>query len=288
MKKVIKDFDKIPKRLQNCETKIEQALLEKGAHNFSSNYYGHEDVKAKLLYIYKSTCAFCETDTTAGAPLQVEHYRPKAKVTNDITHSGYYWLGYEWSNLLYSCSICNRAKSTHFPLEDAGVRANVPPIIEGKLDKKRCRANSSELVAEKPMIINPEEEDYNPFDHFFLAPKGKILGKSKRGDKSITILKLYRRPLVIARKKVVDTHLKEFIKHFSRLKDKEIGELELKYAVRVEIEKILDRIINNDEYSTLAKSMLKHFDIFFVRRFQPKEGEMLLNIFIETIRINKF
>jgi hypothetical protein len=47
---------------------------------------------------YKNKYAYCETNTLAGATLQVEHYRPKAKLIEDTDHLGYYWLAYEWTN----------------------------------------------------------------------------------------------------------------------------------------------------------------------------------------------
>jgi hypothetical protein len=48
-------------------------------------------------------------------------FRPKGGwVQNDgdaLTQPGYYWLAYEWSNLLISCQLCNQEfKKNRFPL----------------------------------------------------------------------------------------------------------------------------------------------------------------------------
>ena len=58
----------------------------------------------------------------------VEHYRPKAGYRQDaedpLGRPGYYWLAYEWSNLLFCCQICNqRFKRNLFPLVDPARRA---------------------------------------------------------------------------------------------------------------------------------------------------------------------
>lgn len=144
MIKVIKPTNRIPSSLKKCDSKISKVLIEKGKHKFSG--YANDDVKNKLSKIYNNKCAFCEFDTTAGAVLQVEHYRPKAKVKEEPSHNGYYWLGYEWTNLLFACSRCNRAKSTHFPIDVAGVRVFSHPIKNGNLDKIKCKANNVDLI----------------------------------------------------------------------------------------------------------------------------------------------
>ncbi len=83
MRKVKKDFSNVPPVLKNatCDALIAEALILKGKHAFKTEVYGHEEVRWALDGIYNGKCAFCETDTSAGATMQVEHYRPKAKVT---------------------------------------------------------------------------------------------------------------------------------------------------------------------------------------------------------------
>lgn len=277
MEKVIKNTTQIPTPLNNCTAKINKALQEKGAHKFSNNTYASNEVKKRLATIYNNKCAFCESDTTAGAVLQVEHYRPKAKVTDEPTHEGYYWLGYEWINLLYACSACNRAKSNSFPIE--GIRVFNPPMNGTNLDADRCKADDADLQAEKPLILNPEEGDFNPMEHLIISPNGKIRKNSNRGEATIKTCKLYRENLTIARKKIVNKHLRGMMKDFERLKDGIINQQEAEYGLRKEIEEIIDRIKENEPYTLLAKYMLKHFDYFFIRRFQPAEQAILKNVF---------
>jgi 5-methylcytosine-specific restriction endonuclease McrA len=91
---------------------------------------------ADLQDLYPYKCAYCETDSS-GSSLQVEHFRGKDKNIRNTKDTkdrhAYYWLAYEWSNLLLICSDCNGAKSDYFPLEANGVR------VLTKLKKLYCR-----------------------------------------------------------------------------------------------------------------------------------------------------
>ena len=77
--------------------------------------------------------------------MDVDHYRPKAKVEEDTEHTGYWWLAYDWRNLLYSCRYCNQEhKKNFFPLLKGGIRARVP---------------EDELTDERPALLNPYVDD---------------------------------------------------------------------------------------------------------------------------------
>ena len=73
-------------------------------------------------------CCFCESKVTHISYGDVKHYRPKAGYRQDpeepLGRPGYYWLAYEWSNLMFCCQICNqRFKRNLFPLADPARRA---------------------------------------------------------------------------------------------------------------------------------------------------------------------
>lgn len=281
MKKVTKK-PPIPKPLDKCTTKINKALQQKGRHKFSNTTYASKEVKRRLSEIYNNKCAFCESDTTAGAVLQVEHYRPKAKVSEEPTHQGYYWLGYEWTNLLYACSACNRAKWNSFPIE--GTRVFNPPMNERNLNTAKCKASDTDLKAEKPLILNPEESDFKPMLHLVISPDGEIHKISNRGEATIEKCKLYRKNLTIARKKIIDQHLRFMMKAFEKRNNNSITEENLTGRLQVEIERMIDRINNNEPYTLLARYMLKHFEHFFVKRFQPREQVILKSVFNKILK----
>jgi hypothetical protein len=163
--------------------------------------------------------------------LRVDHYRPKNKIKEDNRHAGYYWLGYEWSNLLPACEKCNRAKSNAFPVDATGIRATKPPLDnQGKLDKSLCRADSATLLAEKPLLLNPEIDD--PKLHLVFLPNGEIKALSEKGKKTEEICKLNRLDLVLERKTKVD----EFISKIKLLVDDfiqgKINENLLRYSLK--------------------------------------------------------
>lgn len=115
--------------------------------SFDSGVYGHETVKRALVEAQHGKCCFCESKT--GMDGDVEHYRPKAGYSQGkgrrIQGPGYYWLAYEWRNLLLSCAICNqRFKRSLFPLADPAIRA---------------RTHHDDLSREDPLFLDPCETD---------------------------------------------------------------------------------------------------------------------------------
>ena len=104
----------------------------------------------------------------------MEHFRPKMgymQDDNDQFHRpGYFWLGYEWSNLMYSCKNCNADyKKNFFPLKDNAKRVN-PEV-------------SFSINDEEPLLVNPYEEQH-PENHFGFVG-GVEFGKTEEGKTSV-------------------------------------------------------------------------------------------------------
>lgn len=129
---------------------IDQA--ESGEDKLSFNYsiYGHSSVKQQLISDQHNKCAYCEQSLN-GDFGNVEHYRPKAgycTTGTPLKTPGYYWLAYNWDNLLLSCSTCNiRHKKNLFPL----------------LDETTRDIQHRDITKETPLLLNPVVE--NPGDH---------------------------------------------------------------------------------------------------------------------------
>jgi uncharacterized protein (TIGR02646 family) len=145
-------------------------------------------------------CAYCEVKVTADQIMgDVDHFRPKGSVRDKDdrkveNHSGYFWLAYEWLNLLPSCISCNRphrdaqgwaaGKSDRFPLED---------------ENKRARKRGDRLDDEKPLLLNPFIDD--PAEHLKFDPDlGTVSGTTDRGRETVKILDLNREGLVDERR----------------------------------------------------------------------------------------
>ena len=168
--------------------------------NIKESYFVSKDAP------FYGRCAYCETPIADTQYIQIEHFRPKAGVKDENgrvvnfrdengidtgkPHLGYYWLAYDWHNLLPSCAICNQPKSILFPV--IGQHAQVP----------------NEEVHEKPLLINPisELEEDNPEHHLSVDSETGIMyavGRSHRGAMCIKLFRLNERDqLVDERKKI--------------------------------------------------------------------------------------
>ncbi|MGA6117049.1 hypothetical protein [Sphingobacterium anhuiense] len=158
---------------------------------FKSNIYAHNDVKDVLIRTQNHKCCFCESRVTHISDGDVEHFRPKAawsEVAVDGTLSlikpGYYFLAYDWDNLMLSCLMCNqRIKKNNFPLLNEGFR--------------RVVNHNYEVTRELPVFINPTLEDPEIHITFYEdSPRGISL----RGQRTIEYLNLDRYSLNEARK----------------------------------------------------------------------------------------
>lgn len=158
-------------------------------------------VKPALLKHFIKKCAYCETPITRFWG-DVEHYRPKGKVTEDGLHPGYYWLAYDTQNLLPSCQFCNQGhgKMNQFP-------------VAGTYWRKH-----SEPCAEEPLLVNPYFDDPSeyfifPFDKERLTPLGTIEARDRnpRGLRSIDIYNLNDASLVDQRKGSQQNAINSFI-----------------------------------------------------------------------------
>jgi len=215
--------------------------------------------------------------------MQVEHYRPKKAVINaNPAHTGYYWLAYDWSNLLLSCASCNNKKRNHFPI--TGIRVIAPPLVQADLDTANCRADSPTMLAEAPELINPELEA-NPMSHFEFYPDGTIKGKTDRGKLTVTICGLDRDQLTIKRKEYYDTYLERFNTYFNDFNnngDENTLILQLKNAIR----EIFAYIAKNKPYREFAAKCLGNFKLFFIDRFQPEQAKLLSEAYNQAISAN--
>jgi uncharacterized protein (TIGR02646 family) len=276
---VKKDYNNPPEGLNTkaCQNQIKKALIEKDNHNFSSYYYRDATYEVLKNQIYHRKCGYCETDTTAGAALQVDHYRPKKHLQDDSSHSGYYWLAYEWSNLILVCSACNSKKSNQFPLELAGKRVTQPPLDCNGLDKNACQADSAIMAAEKPLLLNPEID--KPESHFIFLPNGEVIEKTQRGKKTKEICDLNRDDLVIARKAIVDNFLAEIRYDLNEFKNKRIDKNTLQHSLKKIFSKIFQSSYRTKPYSRLAWFMFHKFEIFFVKPLEKKQQQIVKQAF---------
>lgn len=187
---VHKDFDAVPKSLQLTEEEYE--LLKQGKE-LDKSYY-EQDVLDALTEVYGGKCGYCETSISSYDPktIKVGCYRP-------ISH--YFWLYYEWSNLMLICPRCQTRQKIRlgFPIENEKNRLKEPQD-----EISDWRANSKSFFNEKPLVINPEID--KPEDYLCVGMDGILYPKngSLKGLNTIKIFDLNRTFLVWDRKRVID------------------------------------------------------------------------------------
>jgi hypothetical protein len=151
--------------------------------------------KRFLLSVNKGRCVYCEGKYLAGAFADAEHYAPKGKITDNriaVQHPGYYWLAYDWRNLLLSCKKCN---SSHPDLDNNC--SHPGKLNEFPVKKTRVQSPGSDptkwwenLLAEGPYLFHPYYDD--PRKHFEARRRGYLRGKTKKGKITIEVCHLNR------------------------------------------------------------------------------------------------
>ncbi|PHK32431.1 hypothetical protein VF13_38775 [Nostoc linckia z16] len=245
-------------------------------------------VRDELNKYYLHKCAYCETDCKA----EIEHYRPKKRVTGVAFNSGYYWLCYEWSNLLPSCHDCNTAggKSNQFPVK--GIRVANPPLLaNGNLDTSQVKADVSPLVDEHPYLLHPELDDPSLFLGVEIDLKGEGLqlygldGANQRGEQTIRICNLNRKNLKINRLRTLNAFIKGINVVFGLLAAGHLEQQYLERALQIQFEQMDSDIQNN----RLEHTLLRRFAIATVGRFsalvlpllEPAQRQIVRAAFIE-------
>lgn len=223
-------------------------------------------VRDELNKYYLHKCAYCETDCKA----EIEHYRPKKRVTGGAPQSGYYWLCYEWSNLLPSCHDCNTAggKGNQFPVR--GVRVASPPLMaNGQLDSNQVQADQSPLWDEQPYLLHPELDSPSLFLGVQTDPKGEGLqfygldGANQRGELTIQICNLNRKNLKINRLRTLNAFIKGINVVFGLLAAERLEAQHIEHALKIQFEQ-MDSDVQNIR---LEHTLLRRFAIATVGQF---------------------
>ena len=200
-----------------AEAATQDAINDPENHQFNTNLYGHDSVRAALEKLFHDKCAYCES------PLEghdAEHFRPKGRVAENRHHPGYYWLVYEWKNLYPSCIHCNQrrkdkprwgdlkygitgGKLDQFPLEDENTRAMTP---------------EDDIKLEKNLLLDPCNDDPSLYLTFGIDGQILSIDNNDRGNTTIEICHLTRRRLKDKRKVKVSETI-ELVKLIKKLEN---------------------------------------------------------------------
>lgn len=114
----------------------------------------------------RKKCCYCERIVTASFN-DVEHYRP---------FSQYWWLAWNWENLLFACARCNRSgKHDSFPLAAGSV-----PLQFGEQPPG----------AELPLMLDPTTDKPRRHIRFVkVNEKWRPIGEDERGRETLRVLR---------------------------------------------------------------------------------------------------
>jgi hypothetical protein len=181
-------------------------LIERVAHGEEPEVDDriYKEAMSYLLTLSKGKCAYCESNIPLTHPGDVEHFRPKGRIRDHLTgkivrlpddsrdHPGYWWLAYEWENLLPSCIDCNRRRRHD---NELGGKGEFFPLRGNRALQPGEEAN------EEPLLLNPSSPSFSTADHFEFHEDGMIKPISDAGAESCKIFALnLREPLVMARR----------------------------------------------------------------------------------------
>jgi len=156
------------KWLQECTIKTRELIerVQRGEKPEFDNklYRRKKDYFFSIEGPFNGKCAYCESQIIDGRNADIDHYRPKALVTDEKdkpvtirfddghtdTHPGYYWLAYEWHNLLPACKYCNQL--TKLKYSTVGKKNRFP--IRGNY-----AMHPGEERSEQPLLLHPVFDD---------------------------------------------------------------------------------------------------------------------------------
>ncbi|SOD17797.1 hypothetical protein [Pedobacter xixiisoli] len=256
--------------------------------------YGNVTVVNALKRLYRNKCAYC--DCYDDEP-EVEHYRPKKGVTGQPGHDGYYWLCYEWSNLLPACHDCNktRSKGNHFPVVNNSYQT-LPVISAGVIDLSHNRLDSHTLSQlEVPLLLNPEFPGFDPFHYFKISNHGQmapnphaVLLNQQKAETTISKIRLNRDKLSLVFRK---REIRYFMK---RLKGILIKYLDGRFTTTLYEEAFIELLREIQDRSTLTDTsehwffwnyFNRNFKVFITRNFNGRTAVGLCNTYDAIIAL---
>lgn len=111
-----------------------------------------------------------------------------------VPHPGYFWLAYEWRNLLPTCADCNRCSRRKTGGELIGKGTRFP--VSGQY-----AAAPGEESHEEPLLINPASPDEYPSLHIEIDELGVVIPKSERGATCARVFGLNLREALVRKRK---------------------------------------------------------------------------------------
>jgi hypothetical protein len=233
-----------------------------------------KDLKDWLLqHVFHQKCAYCEREIS-GYYGDAEHYRPKSAVRHktaagklepstcaipdpasgrDVvqSHPGYFWLAYDWRNLVPACAFCNSGHGKNDRFEVTGAHIVLARLSQAEVDAMPLLAKPRQSdrwpgyyylapaaldAREIPLLLNPlnADDERNPRKHIRFGVRGIVsaVDESPFGKTSIEVFDLRKDRLRIARQEAQETFRSRFYDAMRELDPENLGQSKAQIVIR--------------------------------------------------------
>ncbi len=159
---------------------------------FGEDLFHSSELLRDVNDLFQGKCAYCET--LVQSPV-IRHFRPLqfAEPSYGIDTTHYYtWLAFDWQNMLLVCDVCEKSKTSLFPMQRGGRSTYL-----ARYDDIREQ--------EYPLLIDPCFDD--PRRHLQFLSDGSCVHKTVRGAGAIQLLALNRPDLLGSRRNAMERWL---------------------------------------------------------------------------------
>lgn len=145
-----------------------------------------KELKGHLHEVFHGKCGYCEIKIDYPELGTVDRYRPNNGVRdkNEFHQDLYWWLTFEWDNLIYCCKECNQYKGNYFPIKG-----------------RRALNEKDDYENEHRMLLNPYLDETDKHLNYLHSNDGHIDALTDEGNQTIELLRLNRTNLLEGRKK---------------------------------------------------------------------------------------
>lgn len=158
------------------------------------------ELSAALGRLSREKCWYSEC-RNPGSDKDVDHFRPKASVSEAAEHEGYWWLAFDWRNYRYACQWCNQTRNNGEG-HTTGGKSDQFPLRPGSF---RAQQEGDPHDDELPMLLDPgDPEDWKLLtfrpDGLPIPTEDEGSIDHERARVSIEVYHLHCRPMVEGRR----------------------------------------------------------------------------------------
>lgn len=214
-----------------------------------------QELSPYLAKLLNEKCWYSES-LNPSADKDVDHFRPKNRISEDPDHEGYWWLAFDWRNFRYSSQWSNQrrldkrsqtagGKRDHFPLSDGGIRA----ILE-----------ADDIEAELPKLLDPTDPEDWKLLTFRADGRATAVASDGTTDHaraviSIEVYHLDSKELVDDRR-LLAGRIQRLIQDLERLRTK-IDDLSIRRVYKNHQIELIRALRMNAEYSSAAHAFAR-------------------------------